>query len=240
MGSDDTDSSVRRRRQEFHYQRRCLAIVCALAIVRVITRGGHNSQLAERRSELEWGAPVPPMPRNKKGSGGSSSTSVRAISSHIHPASIDTIVKYLIKLAELPPSQLWEVLGMDDEDDENNYGDDPFSLRQLESGICPWQTTDIYVPWLPPRPYNSEKIAETYRKNIQAAKKYKRAPTPPIDDDDEDGNAVTIWYEHLSVSIISMQCCLPFLSIGKSNEDDQLCRLSESRGDHILCHCQLE
>jgi hypothetical protein len=157
------------------------------------------------------------MPRNKKGSGGSSSTSVRAISSHIHPASIDTIVKYLIKLAELPPSQLWEVLGMDDEDDENNYGDDPFSLRQLESGICPWQTTDIYVPWLPPRPYNSEKIAETYRKNIQAAKKYKRAPTPPIDDDDEDGNAVTIWYEHLSVSIISMQCCLPFHSIGKSN-----------------------
>lgn len=167
-------------------------------------RGGHNnSQLAERRSELEWGPPALPVRKTSSSSGSSSSTSVRAISSqHVHPASIDTIIKYLTKMAELPPSQLWEMLGMDDDDDDvNKYGDDPFSLRQLESGICPWKTTDMNVPWLPPRPYNSEKIAEMYRKNKQSAKKYKRAP-PPTDDDDEDGNAVAIWYEHLSVSFI--------------------------------------
>mmetsp|Transcript_32494 Transcript_32494/g.68166 ORF Transcript_32494/g.68166 Transcript_32494/m.68166 type:complete len:228 (+) Transcript_32494:134-817(+) len=38
----------------------------------------------------------------------------------LRTASIDTVIRYLTELAELPPSKLWDVLGMDDDDNDKN------------------------------------------------------------------------------------------------------------------------
>jgi len=108
----------------------------------------------------------------------------------IHTSSIDTVVRYLNTLAHMPASQLWKVLGMED---EHNHGDDPFSLRELENGKCPWSSTEV-VDWLPPRPYNSESIAKLYRDNMKALKKRGTREPPAYDAENE----VAIWYEHLS------------------------------------------
>ncbi len=162
-----------------------------------------NSQLGEWRRELERGKLVVPEINGRN--------SVRAISSeeshhrpqrqyYVHPATSDTIIKYLTKLAELPPAQLWNVLGMDE--DESHYGDDPFSLRQLDNGTCPWET-ETSVPWLPQRPFNSETIAELYRKNRKSMK----------EEDNKVETEVAIWYEHLSVSTAFDASFLPFSSI---------------------------
>lgn len=188
-------SSVRRRR-------RCLALFISLAIVfylRVTVKvHNKNSQLGEWRRELERGKLVVPEINGRN--------SVRAISSeesqhrqqrqyYVHPAMSDTIIKYLTKLAELPPAQLWNVLGMDD--DEMQYGDDPFSLRQLDNGTCPWET-ETSVPWLPQRPFNSETIAEIYRKNRKSVK----------EEDNKEETEVAIWYEHLSKAGGTTFCAL--------------------------------
>lgn len=182
-------SFVRRRRQEqYRYQRRCLAIFVSLAIVLYlrVTVKVHTSSsqtlLVDRGRELEL----------DRETFAHSSQSQH----YVHPATIDTIVNYLTKLAELPPPQLWNVLGLDD---ESQTGDDPFSLRLLESGKCPWQTETI-VPWLPSRPHNSGTIAEMYRKNMESVKKDGQPPT----EGHEEGNEVAIWYEHLSVSVTSI------------------------------------
>jgi len=128
----------------------------------------------------------------------------------LRTASIDTVIRYLTELAELPPSKLWDVLGMDDDDNDKNgqYGIDPFSLRDLENGKCPRTTStskkggEEIVEWLPPRPYNSASIAEQYRNNMKSSsKKYegrgKTPKQPPMGRYDAK-NEVLLWYEHMS------------------------------------------
>lgn len=111
---------------------------------------------------------------------------------------IDAIIKYLHKLAKLPPAQLWDVLGMDKLD----HGKNPFLLSELEAGTCPWSTTDKIPVWLPARPANSEAIAEKYRvmqKSINrrqsvATQRQQRKERYDLDED------VVLWYEHMSKS----------------------------------------
>ena len=97
-----------------------------------------------------------------------------------HTSSIDTVLQYLTQLAEQPPSQLWNMFGMDQQSDNDNtdtnnyYGEDPFSLKQLEHGKCPIiplsssSSTTFTIPWLPSKPYNSEEIAAKYKRNMEA------------------------------------------------------------------------
>ena len=101
----------------------------------------------------------------------------------VHTSSIDTVIRYLNELAQ-KPAQLWDVLGMENA----NYGDDPFSLRELESGKCPW-STETTVQWLPPRAPGSEAISEIYRTNMEALRKGSMKPAK---------TEVLIWYEHIS------------------------------------------
>lgn len=143
---------------------------------------------------------------DKRGDGADvSSSSTRGVRTS---SSLDSVVAYLNDLAEMPPAKLWTVLGMDEEDaksDNDGYGEDPFSLQDLESGKCPWTSTqNKVVEWLPPRPYNSESIAQLYRNGVVAAHKQgnnngrvrgrRRQQMERYDVE----NKVAIWYEHLS------------------------------------------
>lgn len=102
-------------------------------------------------------------------------------------ASIESVVRYLDELAGTPPEKLWDVFGMQDQD----RGEDPFSLRELEGGRCPWSGEET-VEWLPPRPHNSVEMAERYKANIGMVKgrRLKRMDVPY-----EAENDVAIWYE---------------------------------------------
>lgn len=125
-----------------------------------------------------------------------------------HTSSLDNVIRYLDKLAKLPAAQLWDVLGMEQSD---HYGENPFSLRELEGGKCPWSTTDKKIDWLPYRPANSEAIAEKYRgiqESLKRTKLRKRALKEQYDAD----NAVVLWYEHMSKSGGTAFC-----GIAKSN-----------------------
>lgn len=113
----------------------------------------------------------------------------------IHAATIDTTVRYLSKLAELPPNQLWHMFGMEDANG-GGYGEDPFSILDLETGNCPW-STDFTVEWLPPRPFNSESIAEKYRTNMRTLRAPGARPRRQMERYDAE-KEVAIWYEHLS------------------------------------------
>ena len=108
--------------------------------------------------------------------------------SKLYTSSIDTVIGYLNKLANMSPTEAWNYFGMEDK----TYGNDPFSLKELESGICP--TTQI--DWLPPRPYNSNEIATKYKQMMQMHRKggRRRSQAEQYNVEDE----VVIWYEHLS------------------------------------------
>ena len=106
----------------------------------------------------------------------------------LYTSSIDTVIRYLNKLADMSPTKAWQHFGMED----NTYGNNPFSLKELENGICP--TTQI--DWLPPRPYNSNEIATKYKQIMQMHRKggRRRSQAEQYNVEDE----VIIWYEHLS------------------------------------------
>eukprot|EP00584_Thalassiosira_punctigera_P001582 CAMPEP_0172535758 /NCGR_PEP_ID=MMETSP1067-20121228/7615_1 /TAXON_ID=265564 ORGANISM="Thalassiosira punctigera, Strain Tpunct2005C2" /NCGR_SAMPLE_ID=MMETSP1067 /ASSEMBLY_ACC=CAM_ASM_000444 /LENGTH=505 /DNA_ID=CAMNT_0013320703 /DNA_START=90 /DNA_END=1604 /DNA_ORIENTATION=+ len=112
-------------------------------------------------------------------------------------SSIDAVVQYLDRLAQLPPSRLWDLLGMERDD----RGDDPFSLRELDDGRCPWTSAAVHheteVKWLPPRPYNSEALARRYRANMKSLKGRKVKPRRQMERYDAE-NEVALWYEHIS------------------------------------------
>jgi hypothetical protein len=115
-------------------------------------------------------------------------------------ASIDTVVAFLTDLAKLPSAKLWNTLGMEDMD----YGDDPFSLKLLESGVCPWSQDQKYnatiiSSWLPPRPYRSNEIAAAFRtqqqshyQHMEYDEGYKKKSGGMTN------NNVAIWFEHIS------------------------------------------
>ncbi|KAL7531847.1 hypothetical protein ACHAWF_003932 [Thalassiosira exigua] len=157
--------------------------------------------------------------RAAAGRGGASSSPSPADGS----ARLDGIVEGLTVLAELPPSELWTKLGMDGSND--GYGEDPFSLRELEAGRCPPSssrrtpggteggrddaTTTTTPWWLPPRPANSDAIAAAFRsdgENLQEV------------DDDANGTPsavvcgplaraeVSLYAQEGSYKIISLHC----------------------------------
>lgn len=118
-------------------------------------------------------------------------------SSNSNFASIDIVVAFLTDLAKLPSAELWDTLGMEDNMD---YGDDPFSLKLLYNGECPWPQDQKYnatiiSPWLPLRPYESNEIASAFRAQQQShhqnmlEKGYRS---------DITNNNVAIWFEHIS------------------------------------------
>lgn len=102
-------------------------------------------------------------------------------------------IRYLDKLAQIPAAQLWDVLGMD----KSDYGENPFLLRELEGGTCPWSTIDETPVWLPDRPANSEAIAGKYRGVQESLKRGKSAKQMRMEQYDAD-NEVVLWYEHMS------------------------------------------
>jgi len=106
----------------------------------------------------------------------------------LYTSSIDTVIRHLNELADMSPTEAWHYFGMED----STYGNDPFSLKELESGVCP--TTQI--DWLPPRPYNSNEIATKYKQMMQTHRKggRRRSQAEQYNAEDE----VVMWYEHLS------------------------------------------
>ena len=145
------------------------------------------TQQTSRRKEWakkEWAEEGLPIKQNTEQSGPSAA--------RIHPAKIDTVIRYLTKLAHVPQTKLWStIFGVQN----NNYGQDPFSLQELESGKCPWSDTTT-VDWLPPRPYNSNELSVAYRdmmtkmKNPMTIRNRNKR--------NEIVQNIVIWYEHLS------------------------------------------
>ena len=148
-----------------------------------------NGTVSIRRKEWEEGLPHNYHGHRTKKRHGMNQQQSQA-KKIIYTSSIDTIIKYLNKLAETPPTLLWTSFGMDKMD----YGDDLFSLRELENGKCPWEQTTV-IEWLPPRPHNSEELSKTYRRMMQNARK-KRGETK--EEQYNADNEVVVWYEHLS------------------------------------------
>ena len=150
---------------------------------RYITQQTRRKEWARK----EWAEEGLPIKQNTEQSGPSAA--------RIHPAKIDTVIRYLTKLAHVPPTKLWStIFGIQND----NYGQDPFSLQELESGKCPWsdKTTTTTVDWLPPRPYNSNELAVAYRDMMQNMKNPMTIRNRHKRNDIVEN--IVIWYEHLS------------------------------------------
>ncbi|KAL7460132.1 hypothetical protein ACHAXS_000597, partial [Conticribra weissflogii] len=141
-----------------------------------------------------------------------------SVSHHIviHPATIESVTNFLVSLAQKHPSELWYTFGKDQtQGSENEYGDDPFSLKYLEKGECPWRDLSniqlnkknkITVDWLPRKPLHSKAIAEKFRNKyslgdgdnqgrITEKKQEQGLETDELGDSSEE---VILWFEHLS------------------------------------------
>jgi hypothetical protein len=146
-------------------------------------------------------------------------------------SSIDAVVSYLKNLAMLSPDRLWEVFGMMTKtttDDGENYGDDPFSLKSLEGGNCPWRDVEdvaTNAPWLPPTPLDMDKLSSTYRANrgrrrmttMNGGRRPKIRPNGGKKVGGGSNNTTTtdrvaLWYEHVSKAGGTSFC-----AIAKSN-----------------------
>ena len=122
---------------------------------------------------------------------------------------IDSVVAFLINLAELPPQQLWDTFGMGNNDGRNDvnsmYGKDPFSLQELEKGKCPSGLST--AEWLPPRPWNSEEISSKFQSRAEELKAGRGAGKD---------KPVLIWYEHISKAGGTTFCGLSKTNLGQS------------------------
>lgn len=176
-----------------------MLLTFAIAIILVYLWDGAADEVGEEShfsaaSRQKWEEGLPPVHQSQLNSRAALSPGGSPNNNNIHTASIDTVIRYLNKLAHMPAAQLWDVLGMDNSD----HGNDPFSLRELESGKCPWSTDiAVAVDWLPPRPANSETIAEKYRSNTKSMKKGRVEKRRQMERYDPQ-NEVVLWYEHMS------------------------------------------
>ncbi|KAK1740152.1 hypothetical protein QTG54_009102 [Skeletonema marinoi] len=123
---------------------------------------------------------------------------------------IDAVVAFLMNLAELPPQQLWDTFGMDDDKNDGSngkksYGKDPFSLEELEQGHCPSGLNT--AEWLPPRPWNSEELSSMFQSKAEELKTDKEA---------RNEETVLIWYEHISKAGGTTFCGLAKTNLGQS------------------------
>ncbi|KAL7457696.1 hypothetical protein ACHAWC_010397 [Mediolabrus comicus] len=134
---------------------------------------------------------------------------------------IDSIVAYLMDLAKTPPSDLWDIFGMDNDNINNkssdnnmkNYGKDVFSLQQLEQGKCP--TNIGTVGWLPPKPWNSDEISTLYQSKVaelKSSNKNKKMRGPVAN---QQSTEVILWYEHMSKAGGTTFCGLAKTNLGR-------------------------
>ena len=185
-----------RQRRHRHQNCRLMLLTFAIAIILVYLWDGAADEVGEEShfsaaSRQKWEEGLPPVHQSPLNSRAALSPGGSPNNNNIHTASIDTVIRYLNKLAHMPAAQLWDVLGMDNSD----HGNDPFSLRELESGKCPWSTDiAVAVDWLPPRPANSETIAEKYRSNTKSMKKGRVEKRRQMERYDPQ-NEVVLWYE---------------------------------------------
>ncbi|KAL3782832.1 hypothetical protein HJC23_011165 [Cyclotella cryptica] len=130
----------------------------------------------------------------------------------VRSASVDTVVRFLMGLAEKRPAELWDIFGVGGE----GYGDDPFSLSSLEAGQCPWSTSSsaATIDWLPPRPLHSDDLSAAFRSNMQSTP--VNHPSRPklnkrnrhISPDTNNDSPVILWYEHISKAGGTTFCAL--------------------------------
>ena len=114
----------------------------------------------------------------------------------VRSSTSDQVLRYLLKYARQTPGDLWDTLGVTASPDvANSYGTDPFSLKELEDGSCPWRP-DTQVEWLPDVPFNSDEIATEYRSRMDALGSggLTRRQMKELD----EKRKVLIWYEHIS------------------------------------------
>ena len=114
----------------------------------------------------------------------------------VRSSTSDQVLRYLLKYARQTPGDLWDTLGVTASPDVvNSYGTDPFSLKELEDGSCPWRP-DTQVEWLPDVPFNSDEIATEYRSRMDALGSggLTRRQMKELD----EKRKVLIWYEHIS------------------------------------------
>eukprot|EP00980_Cylindrotheca_fusiformis_P014651 scaffold3987_cov134-Cylindrotheca_fusiformis.AAC.1 len=124
----------------------------------------------------------------------------------ISEASIDQVVLTLMNLAQLPTQELQNLLEGEEVDSTSTKTKNPFQLKKLQEGICPWtspsstSTTMETIPWLPP------KTSPERSRILQSNENNKK--TPPI---------VAIYYEHLSKAGGTSFC-----KLAQSNMDRKL------------------
>ena len=113
----------------------------------------------------------------------------------VRSSTADQVLRYLLKYALQSPGDLWDTLGVTESQDAgNSYGADPFSLKALEDGTCPWKM-DTQVEWLPDVPFKSDEIATEYRSRMhESGSGLTRRQMEEFD----EKRKVLIWYEHIS------------------------------------------
>ena len=164
----------------------------------------------------------------------------------VHPASDENVVAFLMNLALKSPSELWTMFGKEENLDDNaSYGDDPFLLKYLENGKCPWKdSTNIAsdesadktttVEWLPSRPIHSETIAEKFRtKSRTTDQKQQMAAAMRrrnnINQEFDSSNEAILWYEHLSKAGGTSFCELVKLNMPKEKVPRYHCMPSKGK-----------
>jgi hypothetical protein len=129
-------------------------------------------------------------PRSSNAASASSrvSKSSNGSSGSIRPSSVDNVVKFLMKLAEKKPGDLYNTF-MD------GGSNDPFSLSSLESGTCPF--TSSTIEWLPPRPAYSSQLSSSFASWLGDNQRQKPRKQKHRNDKSSSSN-VLLWYEHIS------------------------------------------
>ena len=132
----------------------------------------------------------------------SSSNSSSGKSAAIQAGTVDSVVRYLTKLAEKRPSELWHLFRMDSESTS-----DPFLLSLLESGSCPWSTS-TRIDWMPPRPPHSADLSSKFQSLQSTSDKQRPRKQKMRRNKSSNSPPVILWYEHISKAGGTTFCAL--------------------------------
>ncbi len=188
-----------------------------------VVKGGVEEERRGRRHRHNPSHRIlPPTSRSTNSTGGANATSF---------STIDGVVSYLRNLATYTPDRSWRAFGMGDVagagtgTGRNNDDEDPFMLKYLEEGTCPWGNDDDAAgkwdstsrdppPWLPPIPRDSGALSATYRDvnrrtTMREDGGYSETDAAEGRDVDPTEEAdVAIWYEHVSKAGGTTFCAL--------------------------------